>query len=80
MDKQAVKDAMFGGIMEMMRNRKYYYFSSVGGNYSHWTDEGKEALQEYMQIISYKLWEAEEADLKKRSKEMVLKGLKGEEV
>ena len=80
MDKQAVKDAMFGGIMEMMRNRKYYYFSSVGGNYSHWTDEGKEALQEYMQIISYKLWEAEEADLKKRSKEMVVKGLKGEEV
>ena len=80
MDKQAVKDAMFGGIMEMMRNRKYYYFSSVGGNYSHWTDEGKEALQEYMQIISYKLWEAEEADLKNRSKEMVLKGLKGEEV
>jgi predicted solute-binding protein len=80
MDKQAVKDAMFGGIMEMMRNRKYYYFSSVGGNYCHWTDEGKEALQEYMQIISYKLWEAEEADLKKRSKEMVLKGLKGEEV
>jgi len=80
MDKQAVKDAMFGGIMEMMRNRKYYYFSSVGGNYSHWTDEGKEAIQEYMQIISYKLWEAEEADLKKRSKEMVLKGLKGEEV
>jgi len=80
MDKQAVKDAMFGGIMEMMRNRKYYHFSSVGGNYSHWTDEGKEALQEYMQIISYKLWEAEEADLKNRSKEMVLKGLKGEEV
>jgi hypothetical protein len=80
MDKQAVKDVMFGGLMELMRDRRYYYFSSVGGNYSHWTDEGKEALQEYMGIISYKLWEAEEADLRKRSKELVIKGLKGEKI
>ena len=65
MDKQAVKDVMFGGLMELMRDRRYYYSSSVGTNYCHWTDEGKEALQEYMGIISYKLWEAEEADLRK---------------
>jgi hypothetical protein len=80
MDKQAVKDAMFGGLMEMMRNRRYYYSSSVGSGYNHWTDEGKEALQEYMQIMCRELWEAEEADLQKRSKEMVMKGLKGETI
>jgi len=80
MDKQAVKDVMFGGLMELMRDRRYYYSSSVGASYSHWTEEGKEALHEYMGIISYKLWEAEEADLRKRSKELVMKGLKGETI
>lgn len=80
MDKQAVKDLMFGGIHEMMRNRNYYYHSSVGQNYSYWTDEGKEALVEYMNVMGWKLKEAEEADLVKRSKELIIKGLKGETV
>lgn len=79
MDKQALKEFTFGGITELMRNRKYYYFSSVGSNYSHWTEEGKQALAEYMEIIGYKMLEAEEAELRERSKEMVLKGLKGEQ-
>ena len=80
MDKQAVKDLMFGGLNELMRNRHYYYHSSVGSSYSHWTEEGKAALTEYMNVMSWKLREAEEADLNRRSKEMVLKGLKGESV
>jgi hypothetical protein len=80
MDKSAVKDLLFGGINELMRNRNYYYHSSVGAGYSHWTDEGKKALAEYMDVMGWKLREAEEADLKKRSKEMVMQGLKGESV
>lgn len=78
MDKQAVKDLMFGGICELMRNRHYYYHSSVGEGYSHWTDEGKEALQEYMQVMGWKLKQAEEADLNRRAKEMTFNILKGD--
>jgi predicted solute-binding protein len=80
MNKSAVKDMMFGGVSELMRNRNFYYFSSVGQNYSYWTDEGKEALLEYMNIMVYKLHEAEEESLNKRAKELVIKGLKGETV
>jgi hypothetical protein len=80
MDKNAVKDLIFGGIHELMRNRKYYYHSSVGQGYSHWTDEGKEALNEYMNVMGWKLMEAEEAELKQRSKDLIIKGLKGETV
>jgi hypothetical protein len=80
MDKQAVKDLMFGGIHELMRDRKYYYHSTVGQHYSHWTDEGKVALCQYMDIMGWKLKEAEEADLKERAKQMVLNGLKGEKI
>jgi hypothetical protein len=78
MDKQAVKDLMFGGIHEMMRDRRYYYHSSVGQQYSHWTDEGKDILIEYMNVMGWKLKEAEEADIRQKSKELVLQGLKGE--
>jgi hypothetical protein len=80
MDKQAVKDLMFGGIIELMQNPKYYYYSEVGHTYSRWTDEGKEVLQEYMQIMSWKLNEAEHDNLNKRAKEMVISGLKGETI
>jgi hypothetical protein len=80
MEKQAVKDLMFGGIHELMRNRNYYYHSTVGVSYCHWTDEGKEALHEYMTVMGWKLKEAEEAELNQRAKELVIKGLKGETV
>ncbi len=80
MDKKAVKDLIFGGINELMRDRRYYYHSGVGQAYSYWTDEGKDALVEYMNVMGWKLKEAEEAELNARSKEMVLKGLKGESV
>lgn len=80
MDKSAVKDLMFGGINELMRDRRFYYHSTVGQAYSYWTDEGKQALCEYMNLMGWKLKEAEEADLKERSKQLVLNGLKGEKI
>ena len=78
MDKHAVKDLIFGGLHELMKDRKFYHHSSVGQSYSYWTDEGKEALAEYMQVMGWKLKEAEEDDLNKRAKDMTINILKGE--
>jgi hypothetical protein len=80
MDKQALKEFTYGGIAELMRNRKYYYHSNADITYSHWTEDGKTALIEYMSFIGYKMLEAEEAELKQRAKDMVINGLKGEKV
>ena len=80
MDKSAVKDLMFGGINELMRNKQYYHHSTVGQDYSYWTDDGKEALQEFMTVMGWKLKQAEEADLKKRAKELTMSALKGDKV
>ena len=80
MDKSAVKDLIFGGLHELMKNRNYYYYSSVGQTYSHWTDEGKEALVDYMNVMGWKLKEAEEADIRKKAKELTMNALKGEKV
>lgn len=76
MNKHAIKEMMFGGINELMRNKDYYYHSSVGATYSHWTERGREALNEYMDFMAWKMREAEEAELDARAKDMVMKELK----
>ena len=80
MDKDAVKNLMFGGICELVRDRRYYYHSSVGDNYCHFTDEGDKAVKAFIAQMALNIHKAEEADLDRRAKEMVIKGLKGESV
>jgi hypothetical protein len=80
MDKQAIKELMYGGIAELMRNRDYYYRSSVGYTYSNWTEAGIKALADYMGILGYKLLEIEEKELHQQAKDMVIRGLKGEQI
>jgi hypothetical protein len=76
MQKSAIKDLAYGGLEELINNRAYYYHSSVGAGYSHLTEDGKEAVIEFMNLIAYKIKEAESVDLDRRAKEAVLKELK----
>lgn len=76
MDKGAIKDLMYGGLMELSRNSRYYYHSSVGSDYCHWTDQGHVAVVEFMKKMTPLMRGAEELDLDRRAKEMVLKELK----
>lgn len=76
MEKQAIKELMYGGVSELMKNRRYYYQSSVGQSYSHWTDEGKMALDYFMKEMTKYIYEAEQVDLDRRAKDIVLAELK----
>jgi len=80
MEKDMVKDIMYGGINELMNNRKFYYRSEVGPRYSIWTKEGQEALMEYATQMSHHIQLAEDKALDNRAKALVIKGLKGEKV
>ena len=77
MQKGAIKDLVYGGMEELINNPRYYYHSSVGSNYSRFTDEGKEAVAEFMDIMAWKIRESNESDLELRAKERVLAALKG---
>ena len=79
MDKQAVKDLIYGGLIELINNRTFYYSSSVSWEYNKFTEEGQKALSEFMGFMAIKMKEAENQDLDKRAKNMVMKTLKGEE-
>ena len=76
MQKGAIKDLIYGGLEEILNNRNYYYHSSVGAAYSHLTEDGKVAVVEFMDLMSWKIKEANEADLEKRAKQQVLDALK----
>jgi hypothetical protein len=76
MDKPAIKDFAYGGLLELINNRRYYYHSSVGAGYSHLTEEGKDAVIEFMNLVAWKMREAEEQDLDRRAKAAVIEQLK----
>ena len=77
MQKGAIKDLIYGGVEEILTNKNYYYHSSVGRDYSHLTDEGKVAIVEFMDLMAWKVKEANDADLERRAKEQVMSALKG---
>jgi hypothetical protein len=76
MEKGAMKDLTYGGLMELINNSKYFYKSSVGKDYSHLTDAGKEAVQQFVDMMAWKMIEAENANLDARAKAQVLDALK----
>lgn len=76
MHKSAIKDLVYGGLEELMNNNRYYYHSSVGAGYSHLTEDGKDAVVEFMNLMAWKIKEANEIDLDRRAKDQVLAELK----
>jgi len=76
MEKSAIKDLVYGGLEEILNNRKYYYHSTIGMGYSKLTDEGAAALVEFMGLMAYKIREAEDQDLDLRAKQQVIDQLK----
>ena len=78
MRKSAVKDQLYGSILEMMNNRDYFYRSDIGKHheYSHWTDLGKEELLDFVMSHSRRMLTAEDEIVRNKAKEMTFESLK----
>ena len=75
--KQAIKDVLYGGMLELSHNREYFYRSSVGARYSHWTEEGRKELLNLLEQTTQDMLEVEEELIKDRAKDMFVEKLKG---
>jgi hypothetical protein len=75
MERRALKEVLYGGIEELMSNTRYYYTSSIGIQFNHWTEEGKQALGEYMDLLSHQIKRCQLEEDLKRSKDLVLNEL-----
>lgn len=80
MEKEALKDILYGGLNEIVHNGRYYYHSGAGPTYSSWTEPGKIALTKYMLNVAELMFDVEHEQLDKRAKDLVLKGLKGDSI
>lgn len=75
MDRDAVKNILYGGLAELMKNSQYYYYSPIGADYCHWTDAGEKAVVEFVTMMTCQMVTAEEQLLDARAKQMVIDGL-----
>jgi len=78
LDKQALKNILYGSIYELAKDQKYFYHSPFGGKYNHFTPEGEKAVLEILTIWVEKILQEEKTILDQRAKELVIKGLKGD--
>ena len=72
-----VEKMMLGSIKEILRDRNYFYYSTIGPEYCHLTEEGNRAIIDIMNILGSRMAVAIEKEDVERSKKLVLDELKG---
>jgi len=77
MMRRDVEKMIVGSIKEIIRDRQYFYHSTVGPDSCHLTDEGKDAIIDIVNILAPRLIKAEAKEDIERSKQLVLDQLKG---
>ena len=80
MEKAALKDLLYGGLTELMNNKEFFHRSRISPEYSNWTEKGAVVMIAYVDSMTKQMDSAEQKELDKRAKELVIKGLKGETV
>lgn len=76
MERRALKELMYGSIEELMQNNRYYSYSSIGPQYSYWTEAGRAALNDYMDMMAHQIKKCRDEEDNQRSKDLVMKELK----
>jgi hypothetical protein len=72
-----VERMIIGSVKEILKDRQYFYHSTVGPDYCHLTDEGNRAIIDIVNILGPRLLKAEADEDIERSKQLVLDQLKG---
>jgi hypothetical protein len=72
MQRDTLKDSLYGALAELVKNPKIFYNSSIGKDYSKFTEEGRAQIIEWLEVQAKEVAEAEEKNLDARAKKMVL--------
>ena len=71
-----VEKMIIGSIKEVIRDRNLFYYSTVGPEYCHLTEEGQRAIHEMFNVLLPRLIKAQTQEDIERSKQLVLEELK----
>ena len=67
---------IYSGLFEIIKDRDCYYHSSVGRDYSHLTEKGKEATAKWLELMAWEMLELEKQQLDARAKKLMWEELK----
>ena len=70
------KDLIYGGLLELSRNRLVWHESSVSPEYSHLTEDGKDAIIHIVENMFRGLQVIHQTELKEEAKKQTLEALK----
>lgn len=70
------KDIIYGALLELSRNQKVWHESSVSPEYSHLTEEGKEAIIHVVEDMFRGLQTIHNQEVKEEAKRQTLESLK----
>jgi len=77
-DKQILKDLIYGCIKELGQNKDFYYHSNFSSKYSHLTQKGEQSCIPIFEEFVRKILEAEEAEYQERRKRETFDALKND--
>jgi hypothetical protein len=70
------KDLIYGGLLELSRNRLVWHESSVSPEYSHLTEDGKDAIIHIVENMFRGLQVIHQTELKEEAIKQTLEALK----
>jgi hypothetical protein len=70
------KDLIYGGLLELSRNRLVWHESTVSPEYSHLTEDGKIAIIHIVENMFRGLQVIHQTELKEEAKKQTLEALK----
>ena len=70
------KDVVYGALLELAKNKQVWYHSNISPEYSHFTEDGKDAIVHVLQGMFRGLQEIEEQEIKEQAKKQTLDALK----
>ena len=75
--RRDVERMIIGSVKEIIKDRQYFYHSTIGPEYCHLTEEGNRAIIDLVNLLGSRLLKAELEEDIERSKQLVLDQLKG---
>ena len=74
--KIMLPNQVYAGLFEVLKNQRFYYYSKVGPNYCHLTEEGEKAVLAWVNLMAPEMHRLEEEELDERAKKMMWEELK----
>ena len=71
------KDMLYGSLLELAQNKLVWYESTVGPEYSHLTEDGKDAIVHVVEELFRGLQTIHNQEIREEAKKQTLDALRG---